>query len=301
MRGKFEGCLLGLALGDAMAAIGIGETREDIAKKYGRIDNPKGGGKLNLDPGEYTDEGQMMVSVLESICTQRAFKPDNIAYRFVGWLKSHPKDIGQFTRYVLERMQEGERWQEASEGAAYDSTLQVAGSASLVYGIPIGLLRWKKLDQLVTDSIICSQITHWDERCTHGSVLANYTVSLLIGGEKNPLAKVREFARDKDERLQEALSKVEQMKFEDLDTSGYAPSTLQAAFWFLLNSPSFESGLIQAATLGGNAPDAVGALTGAFLGAKFGRHAISEHWIFQLIGHDRIDVLASRLQELSLL
>lgn len=299
MRSRFEGCLLGLALGDAMAAIGTGETRESIAQKYGQIDGPRGGGKLNLDPGEYTDEGQMMVSVLESICTLRAFKPDNIAHRFVGWLKSHPKDMGHFTHHVLERMCEGERWQEASEGAAYDTSMQVAGSASLIYGVPLGLLRCSSLEKLVEDSITSSRITHWDERCTHGSVLVNYTISLLLKDEKDILEKVQEFARDKDERLQEALSKVEGMKFEDIDTSGYAPSTLQGALYMLLNSESLESGLKQVATLGGNSPDSVGALTGAFLGAKFGRKAISEVWIFQLIGNDRIDVLASRLEELS--
>ncbi|MBI4854482.1 MAG: ADP-ribosylglycohydrolase family protein [Acidobacteria bacterium] len=301
MRSRFEGCLLGLALGDAMAAIGIGETRQTIAQKYGQIDGPRGGGKLNLDPGEYTDEGQMMVSVLESICTLRSFKPDNIAHRFIGWLNSHPKDMGRFTRHVLERMRDGERWQEASEGAAYDSSLQVAGSASLIYGTPVGLLRHNNLDKLVEDSITCSRITHWDERCTHGSVLVNYTIKLLLDDEKNVLKKVQAFAHDKDDRLQEALSKVEGMKFEDIDTSGYAPSTLQAAFYFLLNSESLESGLKQASTLGGESPDAIGALAGAFLGAKFGRKAISEVWIYQLIGNDRIDVLASRLQELSLL
>src|SRR5947208_17107606 len=129
MRNRYEGCLLALAIGDAMGAVGIGETRESIEQKWGQIKEPVGGGKLNLEPGEYTDEGQMMVSVLESICTQRAFKPDNIASRFVGWLKSRPKDIGHFTRHVLERMRAGERWQEASEGAARDSTLQTASSA----------------------------------------------------------------------------------------------------------------------------------------------------------------------------
>jgi ADP-ribosyl-[dinitrogen reductase] hydrolase len=299
MRSRFEGCLLGLALGDAMAAIGTEETPKAIAQKYGQIDGPRGGGKLNLDPGEYTDEGQMMVSVLESICTLRAFKPDNIAHRFVGWLNSHPKDIGHFTRHVLERMKEGERWQEASEGAAYDSAMQVAGSASLIYGVPVGLLRFNNLEKLVEDSITCSRITHWDDRCTHGSVLANYTISLLLKDEKNVLEKVIEFAKDKDDRLQEALSKVENMKLENIDTSGYAPSTLQGAFYFLLNSESLESGLKQVATLGGKSPDSIGALAGAFLGAKFGRKAISDVWIFQLIGNDRIDVLASRLQELS--
>src|SRR5687768_10763789 len=114
MSGKFEGCLLGIALGDAMAAVGMGETRASIEQKWGSIKEPVGGGKLNLDPGEYTAEGQMMVSVLESICTLRSFNPNNIASRFVGWLNSHPKDIGTFTRHVLERIREGERWQEAS-------------------------------------------------------------------------------------------------------------------------------------------------------------------------------------------
>jgi ADP-ribosyl-[dinitrogen reductase] hydrolase len=297
MRAKYEACLLGLAIGDAMAAVGIGETRESIEKKYGQIKDLVGGGKLNLEPGEYTDEGQMMVSVLESICTLRAFKPDNIANRFIGWLKSRPKDIGQFTRHVLERMREGERWQEASEGAALDSTMQTAGSASLIYGVPVGLYRVNNLDKLIEDSMTVARITHWDDRCAHGSVIVNYTISLLARGEANPFAKVLEFARDKDARILDALNKVQQIKLEDLDTSGYAPATLQAAFWLLLNSQSFEGGILRAASLGGANPDAVAALAGAFLGAKFGRHALPERWVLQLIGHDRIEVLASRLFE----
>src|SRR5437660_418436 len=135
MRDKFEGCLLGLAIGDALAAIGKGETSSGIEKKYGQIRDLMGGGRLNLEPGEYTDEGHMMLSVLESICTLRSFKPNNIATRFVGWFNSRPKDIGKFTSHVLERMRDGERWEEASEGAAFDTTLQPAGSISIVYGV----------------------------------------------------------------------------------------------------------------------------------------------------------------------
>ncbi|MEW6733696.1 MAG: ADP-ribosylglycohydrolase family protein [Acidobacteriota bacterium] len=301
MRGKFEGCLLGLALGDALGAIGIGETATSIQQKYGQIKDLLGGGKLNLDPGEYTDESQMMVSVLESICTRHCFDPDNIAYRFVGWYKSRPKDISSFTSHVLKRMLEGERWQEASEGAAYDSTLEIAGSVSLVYGIPVGLYRYLNTNKLSEDSITCSRITHWDERCTHGSMIVNYAISLLVRDEPKIFDKVFEFAHDKNRELVEALVKVQELKIENLNTSDYAPTTLQAAFWILLNSQSLEGGLIRAANLGGAAPNAVAALAGAMLGAKFGRVAIPDSWLYKLIGRDRVEVLASRLYELSIL
>jgi ADP-ribosyl-[dinitrogen reductase] hydrolase len=299
MRGKFEGCLLGLAIGDALAASGKGETHESIEQKYGQIKDLIGGGKLDLEPGEYTDESHMMVSVLESICTLRSFNPDNIARRFAGWYRSRPKDIGNLTHHVLERISDGERWQEASEGAALDSTLQAAGSASVIYGIPIGLYRLHNSKRLHDDSISCSRLTHWDDRCSHGSLIVNYAVGLLVQDDGNVFKKVLEFAKDKDSRLLEALSRVEALKLENLDTSGYAPSTLQAAFWLLLNSQSFEGGLIRAANLGGPEPDAVAALAGALLGAKFGRNSIPDRWSSALIGRDRIEVLATRLYELS--
>ena len=126
----------------------------------------------------------------------------------------------------------------------------------------------------------------------------NYAVGLLVNDVEVPFKKVLDFAKDKDPRLLEALSKVESLKIEALDTSGYGPSTLQAAFWLLLNSQSFEGGLIRAASLGGAAPDAVAALAGALLGAKYGRNAIPDRWSAALIGRDRIEVLASRLYEL---
>lgn len=299
MRSKFEGCLMGLAIGDAMAAIGVGEKRTDVPLKYGQITSPRGGGKLNLEPGEYTNEGQMMVSVLESICTLRAFKPDNIASRFVGWLKSHPCQIDPFSQHVLERMRDGERWAEASESASFDTSLPVANSASLTYAIPVGLLWAGNPAKMNADTITCAHITQWDNRAVDGSLIVNYTINLLLKDEPNPWPKVLEFARDKDERLMGALQEVSTLKYEDIDTSGYAPKTLQGAFWFLLNSKSYEEGIIKAASLGGDYPDAIGALAGAFLGAKFGRFEIPERWVIHLRGQDRIDVLASRLYELS--
>lgn len=299
MRGRYEGSLLGLVIGDALAATGIGETTVNINRKYGSVRDLVGGGRLNLEPGECTDEGQMTTSVLESICTLRSFKPDNIAYRFVGWLKSGPRDIDPFTRHVLERQRDGEKWAEASEGASYDSSLQTAGSLAIVYSIPVGLLRVHNQKKMLEDTATACRITHWDERCIQGALVANYAVGQLALGEADVYELSLEFARKHASLYVEPLERVAGMKFENLDPSGHSVSTVQGAFWFLLNSDSFEDAITRAASLGGERPDSISALAGAFLGAAYGRSGIPERWIYQLVGRDRIEVLASRLYELS--
>ncbi|MCS6884068.1 MAG: ADP-ribosylglycohydrolase family protein [Acidobacteriota bacterium] len=300
MRGKYEGSLLGIFIADALAATGIGLSKEEIKSKYGSLRDLIGGGKLNLDPGECTDEGQMTASVLESICTLRSFKPDNIAQRFVGWLKSRPRDIDDFTRHVLERQSEGETWQEASEAASYDKSLDTAGSIAIIYSIPVALLRIHRPKKLLEDVSTACRITHWDERCVQGALVACYAVTRLALGEPDVYGKSLAFAAEHAPIYKEPLAAVPQMRYDDLQPSGYSIATVQSAFWFLLNSDSFENAVCRAAALGGKRPDAIAALTGAFFGAAYGRSGIPERWIYQVVGRDRIEVLASRLYELSI-
>jgi ADP-ribosyl-[dinitrogen reductase] hydrolase len=300
MRGKFEGCLLGLAIGDAMAAVGIGETKETIAQKYGKITNLLGGGRLNLEPGEYGQNGQMAVSVLESICTLRSFKPDNIAYRFVGWLKSRPRKVDIYTAHVLERVRDGESWPEASEAAAYDSALPTLSGAGLIYSIPVGLYRVRYVDRLISDTIASTQVTQWDRRCTHAAVAVNLAISLLVQNEAGFLGKLLKLAREKDldGRVQEAIGQaIERQDTGEWKTNDNCLTILTEGLRIVASSHSIEEGLITAANLGGEAPDRLGALAGALLGARFGRLDLPESWFIQLVGRDRIEVLAARLSE----
>jgi ADP-ribosyl-[dinitrogen reductase] hydrolase len=300
MRGKFEGCLLGLAIGDAMGAIGIGENKESLAQKYGKIRDLVGGGSLNLEPGEYGQNGQMAVSVLESICTLRSFKPDNVAYRFVGWLKSHPKKVDEYTAHVLGRVRDGESWPEASEAASYDSSLPTLSGAGLIYSIPVGLYRVRYMDHLIADTVACTQTTQWDRRCTHAAVAVNLAISLLVQNESGFLGKLFKLAREKklDSQVQNAIGQaIENAENEEFKTADNCLSLLTAGLKLVAKSVSFEEGLLIAANLGGAAPDRLGALTGALLGARFGRLDLPERWFIQLVGRDRIEVLAARLSE----
>jgi ADP-ribosyl-[dinitrogen reductase] hydrolase len=49
---QFQGCLLGLAVGDALGAPVEGMSGEAIEQRYGQVAEMWGGGWLGLEPGE---------------------------------------------------------------------------------------------------------------------------------------------------------------------------------------------------------------------------------------------------------
>ena len=106
-RERYIGCLVGLAAGDALGAPLEFMAREEIAAAHGEVRDLIGGGWLNVEPGEYTDDTQMTVALAESIVARRRVDPADIARRFVGWAAGHPKDIGNLTRLALRYHEQG--------------------------------------------------------------------------------------------------------------------------------------------------------------------------------------------------
>jgi len=56
MQNHFTGCLLGVAIGDALGAPVEFLNAEEIKQRHGRVTEYLGGGWLNLKPGEYSDD-----------------------------------------------------------------------------------------------------------------------------------------------------------------------------------------------------------------------------------------------------
>src|SRR5262245_48665705 len=98
LRDRFRGVLLGVAVGDAL---GAPLEFQPARQPDNWVTEMIGGGWQQLEPGEWTDDTQMTLSVVESLLTKRVFDPDDIARRFVLWLNSGPKDIGVHTQRVL--------------------------------------------------------------------------------------------------------------------------------------------------------------------------------------------------------
>ncbi len=79
-----------------------------------------------------------------------------------------------------------------------------------------------------------------------------------------------------------------------IKSSGYVIHTLEAAFWAVEKTGSFEEALLLAVNLGDDA-DTVGAVTGQLAGALYGRSGIPDRWLAKLAWRDRMERMAGAL------
>ena len=133
-RSRFQGCLLGLAAGDA-----LGTTLEFMRPgSFTPIDDIVGGGPFDLAPGEWTDDTSMALCLAESLIQKAGFDPIDQLERYVRWyrtgyLSSNGRcfDIGITTSGALHRF---ERTRMPFPGPDAPHT---AGSGSLMRLAPV--------------------------------------------------------------------------------------------------------------------------------------------------------------------
>ncbi len=299
---RFRGCLVGLAVGDCLGGPVEGWSRSEIREKFGRLKEIVGGGWLggwlNLAPGEYTDDTQMMLCIARSIVKRGQFDPDDVAAEFVRWYETRPKDIGNTTRAALGKIKAGRRWLEASREAHNDLGGKSAGNGGVMRCAPVGLLHCHREEELFGDSLTSAQITHWDPVAGWACVALNLAIAGAVQGSAKDklladvLPKIAELA------VREALAQVEGLPAEKVRASGYAVHTVQAAFWSFLGTASFEEAVVMAVNLGEDA-DTTGAVCGALAGAYYGLAAIPERWVKVLRDREEIVGLADGILKLS--
>jgi len=330
---RFQGCLLGVAVGDALGAPVEFCTHYDIEKRYGVLRDMVGGGWLHLEPGQWTDDTAQTLALAASYVARRGLDLDDLTARLLEWFAGDPPDVGAHTRKVLEYLREyPTRSIIAARKFWYKSGATTAGNGSLMRCSPTALFRWHNLDELVRESILVSQITHFDPRCCEACVVANFVIAQCLLDHFRPdridevllfyqslhqmpeyhnLAANYEAAkiesanswgmeipyREAMNAVETALRSLLKLSKLDLKPTGYVVDTLQAALYILMHAPSFSEGLISAVNLGGDA-DTLGAVTGAMLGARFGYSQIPTEWVNTVREADRILDVAELLFEL---
>ncbi|MEE7561460.1 ADP-ribosylglycohydrolase family protein, partial [Xanthomonas sp. Kuri4-2] len=109
-RARFRGCLLGLAVGDA-----LGTTLEFRAPgSFAPIDDLLGGGPFALRAGQWTDDTSMALCLAHSLLYRRGFDPVDQMNRYCNWYRhgylsstGECFDIGNTVRQALERYLQG--------------------------------------------------------------------------------------------------------------------------------------------------------------------------------------------------
>jgi len=293
----FRGCLVGVAVGDALGAPVEGMGPGEIERRYGRVTELFGGGWLGLGLGEWTDDTAMMLCIARSIVEKGRFDPEDVSLKFLGWFEAGALGIGRTTYVALDALRRGATWQDAGRIAHDRLAGMSAGNGSIMRCAPIALLDAKDPESLIRHSIDSSLITHWDPRACWGAVALNMAISQLIDKGKDALLD-RVAVRIEQPDVRQALEKVEKMRMEDIVPSGFVLDTLQAALWCFLNTSCFEDALVAAVNLGGDT-DTIGAVCGSLAGACYGLEGIPMRWQQPLAGRLEIIELADRIYQLA--
>ncbi|MEY4531278.1 MAG: hypothetical protein RLZZ156_1999 [Deinococcota bacterium] len=278
-----KGCLLGLAIGDALGATNEFKTRDSIQEN---VRDLIGGGWLHLKAGEITDDTEMTLCILEAYAN--GYTLEAVAQNFLTWLNAKPKDIGNLTRTALGELKRGISPRESGRIAWEIMRQSGVGNGAVMRSAPTAILRSSDREVRMIETIEIARITHFDQRAIEAALWLNAMIAAYLSGasdqsawhlarEELLLARVEQHWETPEDDVLVWVEGARELEITQLDTSGYALATVQVAAWVLMHSENFEEGLILAINQGGDA-DTIGAVTGALLGAKFGLSNIPKRW-----------------------
>ena len=102
VQARAEAAYLGLALGDALGATVEFMTPREIQSRYGVHREIRGGGWLNIKPGQVTDDTTMALALGRAILADGGeVRALSCARAFDDWMRSKPVDIGNTVRRNL--------------------------------------------------------------------------------------------------------------------------------------------------------------------------------------------------------
>jgi ADP-ribosylglycohydrolase len=301
---RYRGCLLGLAVGDA-----LGTTLEFNAPgSFEPITEMIGGGPFRLQAGQWTDDTSMALCLAESLVERGCFDPVDQMQRYVRWyrhghLSSNGRffDIGNTVRDALHTFEQtGEPFCGSTEPGA-------AGNGSIMRLAPVPMCFAGDPAAAVRRAAESSRTTHAAREAVDA---CRYLGALLVGGldgrgKDELLASHFEPVAGlwREQPLAPAIAEIAAGSFEhreppEIRGTGYVVKSLEAALWAFHRSNSFRDGALLAVNLGDDA-DTTGAVYGQLAGAFYGESGIPLEWRQKLAHRELIASLAEHLFRLA--
>jgi ADP-ribosyl-[dinitrogen reductase] hydrolase len=302
---RFVGCLLGVAIGDALGMPVEGWPREAIRMHYRVLSDFQPSPPRGLRAGQFTDDTQMMLMHAESIVATGRIDGDDLARRFVGWLRSGDvRGIGGSTLQSIRRLERGMHWRESGQTGEF-----AAGNGVAMRIAPVGLFDCQHIKRLKQDVRTASAITHRNPEALAGGLAVAYAVARLASEETEPTTVIEEtigFVGDSE--VSRNLQRAQRLLESDapaaealaaLGTSGYVVHTVGSAFYCFVRTPgNFKQTIIEA-VMAGHDTDTTGAVAGALSGAYNGSQGIPQRWLEQVEDRERIEELARQIHALA--
>ncbi|WP_312952354.1 ADP-ribosylglycohydrolase family protein [Superficieibacter sp.] len=289
---RFQGCLLGLASGDA-----VGTTVEFRPKdSFTPLTTMQGGGPFNLKVGQWTDDTSMALCLAQSLVTCQGFDAKDQMNRYLNWWRwgyfsstGECFDIGGTVARALGKFAlDGDPW-------AGSQAPDTAGNGSLMRLAPAVLYYWPDRAQAIHYAEASSRTTHAaPEAVASCRLFAQYLLNALSGKDKAAILTDIDELPAQPALLEIARGSYRQKPRSAIHGTGYCVQSLEAALWCFYHGEDFEQTILLAANLGDDA-DTTAAIVGQLAGAFYGVDGIPSAWREKLWQYDDIDALAQQL------
>ncbi|AHJ75955.1 ADP-ribosylglycohydrolase family protein [Kosakonia sacchari] len=289
---RYQGCMLGLAAGDA-----VGTTVEFSAKdSFPPVTGMVGGGPFHLQAGQWTDDTSMALCLAESLVTCNGFDAKDQMNRYLNWWKwgylsstGHCFDIGMTVASALQKF--------ANDGEPFagSSNPRTAGNGSLMRLAPVVLWFFPDQAQVLEYAQASSRTTHAaPEALASCRLFAQQLMNALKGKSKRETLTDIALLPEQENLRHIAEGRYLQKTRAEIFGTGYCVQSLEAALWCFAKGNDFEETILLATNLGDDA-DTTAAIAGQLAGAFYGINGIPQTWRDKLWQYEDIDTLARKL------
>lgn len=297
---KWEGCLMGLACGDA-----VGASVEFMDRgSFPEVTDMNGGGPFNLPKGYYTDDTIMAVCLAESLIQCKGFNAENQMDRYINWYEygyNSPTgvcfDIGFTTATALEK------YKEDGNPFAGNISMRASGNGGIMRLAPIPMT-YKYSQDAAKYSKEMSRTTHASEFCLTCSDIFGSVLWLALHNyskqEISDYIQVRLFEEPVFKKVPIDVLKPNYMDktIHEIKGSGFVLESLEAALWCFFKTDNYKDAVLMAVNLGDDT-DTTGAIVGQLAGAYYGIDSIPLNWREQIYNHDGLIQLSRQLYDMS--
>lgn len=290
---RFRGCLLGLAVGDAVG------TAVEFSRRgtFEPLTDMIGGGPFKLQVGQWTDDTSMALCLATSLVERNGFDARDQMERYCRWVDQGYLsstgtcfDIGGTVASALYRFQQS--------GEPYAGSIhpRSAGNGCIMRLAAIPMFFFPDPDAVEKYGVESSRTTHGATECLDACrLLGRIILRALLGRPKDEVALGDSDSFAGEEKIVAIARGAYQVKAEaEVRGSGYVVESLEAAMWCFIRTDSFEDAILKAANLGDDA-DTTAAVCGQVAGAYHGASHIPSRWLERVALRSEITLLADRL------